>query len=163
MDEKELEELERQHREILRRLSAVNLGEPTIDRTVVFKVFKEHFEALSLPVLPIRWARDGQHAHALAANSVMPNLDYFNRGVLTGRDRLSWTEGRDFAMDTAHAGVLDAVLRLLYGHPVRLSIPWRLYRGRMTGDRGSQASGDRSPAWEAANDALALASRAAGG
>jgi hypothetical protein len=49
----------------------------------------------------------------------------------------------------------------MYGHVVLPSVPWRLYWGRMTGERGCENNPQHSPAWQAAGDAFEYAARAA--
>jgi hypothetical protein len=71
-----------------------------------------------------------------------------------------WTDARDAAKAAGHGAQLELVKGLLRGHSVRLSVPWRFYEGRLTGDRGRRTNPDNSPVWEAATDALDFAARA---
>jgi len=169
MEEKDFQ---KRQREIVRRLSSVDLSDGTIDEAVVAGALEEFFNACDCPALPITWARDARHAHELAARrntnsdansaprySKFPSTSTF--GDLFHRDRGGWDDALEEAKAAGHGGALELVKRLMYGHVVLPSVPWGLYWGRMTGERGSANSPQHSPAWQAAGDAFEYAARAA--
>jgi hypothetical protein len=164
----EAKQLQARRREIVRRLSAVNLSEVRVDEPVIAAALGRLLRALDRPAMPIRWARDAQQAHALAARPSETSAKRYQElhplgtfGSLFQRDRGGWVDARDEAKAAAHGGALELVKRLMHGYPVRPSVPWRLYRGRMTSERGWENSPEHSPAWQAAGDAFEYAARAA--
>jgi hypothetical protein len=161
------ENLAEQQRSILRRLSSVDLTSNVINRPVVAEALEKHLAALGLSQRPITWAKDGTHAHNLVARSdpepMEPNLpDKFGPVFHWSAQRAEeiWTDARDSAKAAGYGAQLDLVKSLIRGHSVRLSVPWRLYEGRLTGDRGHRTDPDNSPVWQAATDALEYAARA---
>ncbi len=164
MKDTELAELQAN---IMRRLAAVKLDEPHVNEVVVAAAMEKFFQAVGRPTLPIKWAHDGRHAHELAARSEeasggpYEDLSITKLGSLFERDRGGWVDARDAARAAANWAALESVKRLMHGYPVHRSIPWSLYRGRMTGTRGTETSPEHSPAWQAAGDALECAARAA--
>lgn len=165
MDNNHFDEL---RREIVRRLSAVNLSEVTVNKATVAGALEKLLKAMGHPVRPIRWARDAQQAHSLVAQAHAASAKEHLKFRLTGsfgtifwRDHIGWEAVRDEAKAAAHSGALELVKRLMYGYPVRPSVPWSRYWGKMTGDRGHQTSPEFGPTWEVAADALDYAAWAA--
>jgi hypothetical protein len=160
-------ELLKQQRDIMRRLAAVSLNDVKVDRAVVAGALEKFLRALKRPVLPIRWARDGQEAHALVARAeVISAVDGVKSYPATFREWFirkneTWTEVCDEALRLTQNDALHFVRELMHGYSIIRSVPWRLYLGRMTPDRASRIGAGRTPVWYAAGNALTFAARAA--
>ena len=153
---------------IRRRLSAVNLS-GSIDESVVEHALQHHLGMMRLSPRAITWARDSQEAQALVARSnvAIPKEEIrvsFDRNFdwqLLKRDQDVWEQSRNAARTVGPGVQLEIVRTLLPGQPVRLSIPWRLYEGVRTGDRGTRTDPESSATWQVAIDVLDYAARAA--
>jgi hypothetical protein len=110
----QIEILERQ-REIMRRLSGVNLAEVTVNQSVVADAIETFLKALNRPVVPIMWARDSREAAALVvrAEQITPIDDVkVNPGTFREwfiRKEENWRNARDEAMTAAQSEVLQFV------------------------------------------------------
>src|SRR6185503_5503566 len=153
---------------ILRRLKAVDATSVTLDRPVIGRVLENYLDFLELSPRPLTWARDGLHALSLTSSA----------GVVAVREKLagsvdellheeveeqkpSWVASYETAKAAAQAEHLDLVKALLQGQSVLLSIPWRLYAGRHTGDRGTRTDPRSSRTWMQVGDVLDYSARAA--
>jgi hypothetical protein len=161
MDSQELEQ------NILQRLASVDLTSGAISEPVANRALEKYLDVLGLSARPITWAKDGKHAHRLVARSDLAAIDPETPGKFdrafhwsAQKEEVIWTEARDAAKVAGHGAQFDLVKGLLRGHSVVLSVPWRFYEGRFTGDRGRRTSPANSPVWQAANDALDCAVRA---
>jgi hypothetical protein len=159
-----LQELEQ---DIIRRLAAVEFSSVVINKPVVASVLEKYLDRLGFQMRPIRWAIDGAQAHALVARSELVSVAKLRKGIgrvfrhSFQRNNQIWIGVRDNAKDAGHGRKLDAVLGLVRGSPVLLSIPWIRYAGRFTGDRGQRTSPEHGPVWSAAADVLDYAARGA--
>ncbi|MDX6501568.1 MAG: hypothetical protein QOG23_4828 [Blastocatellia bacterium] len=117
----EQRELAGWHREIMRRLVAVSLTDVKVNHPVVAGALEKVFKALNRPVLPIRWAKDGQDAQALIARAgvisevddVKVNPGTFRSGFIRKQD--NWRNALDEALTAAQSGVLQFVIELICG------------------------------------------------
>lgn len=156
----------KRHQDIVQRLSTLDLGQVKVDEGAVADALGRSLRMRGRCDLPIRWARNAQHAHALAAKAsqLTPPEELrsypgtFRSGFI--RKQGNWMETRDATRTAANADALDLVRLLIYGHPVRHSVPWRLYRGQMSGDRGGLLSPNHSLIWQSFWDAFEYAVRA---
>jgi len=154
---------------IRRRLSAVNMSSCSIDEAEVERALQKYLGMVRLSPRPVTWARDGREAHAWVARSTVSSVndeirDNLNR-IFDGpreSDHDRWEESYNAAMAAGHGDQLEIVKTLLRGQPVRLSIPWRLYEGVRTGDRGARTNPASSRTWQEAIDVLDQAANAAG-
>jgi hypothetical protein len=153
---------------ILRRLSEVTFSSGSIDAAEVERALQKHLRLLRLSPRPVTWARDGMQAYALVARAdlataqeeIRVSLDrIFERSL--HRDQNTWIASHAAARSAGHGDQLEIIKTLMRGQPVRFSIPWRLYEGVLTGDRGTRTNPESSPTWQAAIDVLDYASRAA--
>ena len=153
---------------IRRRLSAVKLSSCWINKAEVGRALQKYLKLVRLSPRAVTWARDGREAHAWVARSNVSSVndeirDNLNRtfdGPLESeQDR--WQKSYNAAMTASHGDQLEIVKTLLRGQPVRLSIPWRLYEGVRTGDRGARTDPASSRTWREAIDALDNAADAA--
>lgn len=164
MSQVNLKELEQN---ILRRLSAVDLVCAKIDRPAATIVLENYLDVLGLSARPIIWAKDGNHAQTLAMqsdpDSVEEELKAAIQRVFGDKvDRVQdgdWWRARDETRDAAHIRQLDIAKGVVVWHPVLLSVPWRLYRQRWTGDRGERNSPEHT-LWPSVGDVLENAARA---
>jgi|GEM_PF-3577106 len=159
--------LTHKQREIMTRLAAVNVSDGSVNKDAVAEVLAPLLRALNLPALPIKWARDGLEAHALAAQTAETSAKQYLKLHAAGafdelfeRDSGPWKDVRDEAKTAAHGGALESLKTFMHGSPVLCSIPWRLYHGGLTGDRGRRTDPQQSPVWQASGDALEYAARA---
>ncbi|MDQ2855028.1 MAG: hypothetical protein M3R68_01770 [Acidobacteriota bacterium] len=153
--------------DILQRLSAVDMLSVVIDKRTVESVLENYLDRLHLSARPVRWARDGQNAHSLAARSDLASVNkevgaslarVFRHSFERSDER--WVEARDNAKAAGHGRQLEVVLGLVHGFSVLLSIPWSRYEGAFTGDRGRRTNPTHGPVWTAAADVLEYAARA---
>jgi len=164
MSQIDLEQLEE---DILRRLSAVDLTTVSINQPVIAFALEKYLEALQLAPRPIIRARDGDHAQTLAAASelvpmeeiISPPVDPESDSGIKRNDRV-WEQARERAREAGHVRQLDIVKGVVCWHSVLLSVPWRRYERRLTGDRGRRTNPEYI--WRQAADALDYAARARG-
>jgi hypothetical protein len=160
MDLKELQT------EIWQRLSAVDLTSSAVSHDVIEPVLTEFVNALGLSARPIKWAKDGDDAQTLAfhaeASSTKEEVKNALDRVFNGKaERFGegvWSGARDHARAAGHGRQLEVAASVVCRHGVLLSIPWRRYNQRLTGDRGWRTTPERT--WQAASDALEYAARA---
>ena len=154
--------------DIRHRLSAVNLSSCWIDEAKVERALQKYLGIVRLSSRAVTWVRDGREAHARVARSnvssvndeIRANLNRIFDGPLESEhDR--WQKSYDAAIAAGHGDQFEIVKTLLRGQPVRLSIPWRLYEGVWTGDRGARTSPASSRTWQEAIDVLDKAAEAA--
>jgi hypothetical protein len=162
MSQSDLEQLEQ---EIICRLSAVDLTSVSINQPVIASTLEQYLEVLKLSPRPIIWAEHGDHAQTLAADSDLvpadeevPLPDEPVAGKVAKRPDHVWSEAREHAALAGHSRQLDNVKAVVCWHSVLLSVPWRLYRQRLTGDRGRRTNPEY--VWRQAGDALDYAARA---
>jgi hypothetical protein len=155
--------------DILRRLAAVDIASCVVDEAVVAGVLEKYLTGLGFAPRPVRWAKDAQHAQDLCAQSDLTSIKEARElalarilGAAADRvDGLTW-HARTEAQDAGHNRHLENAKDLIRGFDVLFSIPWCLYRERLTGDRGLRISPQGVPPWNAVEDALDYAARAYG-
>lgn len=153
---------------ILRRLKAVDATSVMLDLPVIERVLENYLDFLELSRRPLTWARDGRHALSMISSAgviaASENLDGSVDELLPEemeRQKPSWAASYETAKAAAQAEHLDLVKGLLQGQSVLLSIPWRLYAGRFTGDRGARTDPGSSRTWMQVGDVLDYSARAA--
>ena len=162
MSQADLEQLEQ---DILRRLSAVDLTSVSVNQAVIESALKKFLGVLKLSPRPLTWAKNGDHAQTLAAESelvplgeaVPPPIDPEADKEAPRNDPV-WDRAREHARQAGHLRQLDIVKGVVCWHSVLLSIPWRRYEQRLTGDRGRRTNPEY--VWRQAGDALDYAARA---
>lgn len=153
--------------DILSRLSAVDVASGAVDKATVARTLEQYLATLKLSPRPIIWAKDAQHAHQMVVQSDLAFVEGELRDSLVDvfhhtmeREHQLWDEPRARAREAGHGTQLAVVKALVQGNSVLLSIPWRAYEGRSTGDRGARTSSSHDPPWGIVSDALDYAARA---
>ena len=162
MSQVDLEQLEQ---DILRRLSAVDLTSVSVNQAVIESALEKFLGVLKLSPRPFTWAKNGDHAQTLAAESelvplgeaVSPPVDPEAHKESPSNDRV-WDRAREQARQAGHLRQLDIVKGVVCWHSVLLSVPWRRYEQRLTGDRGRRTNPEYT--WRQAADVLDYAARA---
>jgi len=164
MSQTDSEELEQS---ILRRLSAVDAGSCIINAEVVADALNSYLDLLGLSSLPIKWAKDAEHARKLVAESDLPSIEARISsatkqvfGDAFDRAKIVWTDARDKAREAGHHRQFEVAKELVRGYSVLFSVPWSMYWQRDTGDRGRRSHPQQELPWSAVADALEYASRA---
>lgn len=70
-----------QTQEIIDRLKAINIEKPVYNKEIIEECFKEHFDLLKIPMLPIKWVKDCKKGYLYVVNiseSAAWSAAYFN-------------------------------------------------------------------------------------
>jgi hypothetical protein len=135
--------------EILNRLAAIDLANPKIDRPKVEECFRQHMEALELPMLPVRWFSDSASAYKYVTDAARSAAW---SAALSAAESAAWSAARSAAWNAAESAAWSAARSAALN--AALSAAW-------SAAWSAARSAARSAAWNAAESAAWSAARSA--